>query len=91
VVTWHAGEFDVRAVDRLKDYDALGLAIEEPHVRTELEAARALKAPAKQETPSVIKAVIDPEHKDHPDVKANDGAVEAVINAQGGTTKPPKK
>ncbi len=84
LITWNAGDFDVRAVDRLKDYDALGLAIEDAHVRSQIEAIRAEKAPPKKETPSVIKAVIDPDHKDHPDVKANDGAVDAVIKAQGG-------
>ncbi len=51
---------------------------------------RAEKAPPKQETPSVIKAVIDPDHKDHPGVKDNDGAVNAVINANGGGEAPKK-
>ena len=32
----------------------------------------------------MIKAVIDTDNKDHPDIKANDGAVDAVIKAQGG-------
>jgi hypothetical protein len=83
-IEWHTGDFDARAVDRLKDYDALGLSIEDPHVRSQVEARRAEHAPKGKETPSVIKAVIDPDHKDHPDVKANDGAVDAVIKAQGG-------
>jgi hypothetical protein len=89
VMTWRAGEFDVRAVDRLKDYDALGLVIEDTNVRRQVEALRAEKAPPAHETPSVIKAVLDTDHKDHPGVKENDGAVNAVINANGGT--PPKK
>jgi len=84
VITWRAGEFDVRAVDRLKDYDALGLAIEDPNVRKQVEAIRQEKAPAKKETSSVIKSMVDEGNKDHPDVKANDGAVDAVINAQKG-------
>ena len=83
-ITWHAGDFDVRASDRLKDYDALGIAIEDPKVRGEVLALRETKKPPEHQTSSVIKAVIDPDHKDHPDVKANDGAVEAVIKAQGG-------
>ena len=33
----------------------------------------------------MIKAVIDPDHKDHPDVKSNGNAVDDVIKAQGGT------
>ncbi|HEY5947996.1 MAG TPA: hypothetical protein VIV40_21015 [Kofleriaceae bacterium] len=85
-ISWRAGEFDVRAIDRLKDYGALGLVLEEPKVRSELVALRESKAPPKAETPSVIKAVIDPDHKDHPDVKSNSGAVEAVIQGNGGTT-----
>jgi hypothetical protein len=89
-IEWRAGEFDARAVDRLKDYDALGLAIEDPRTRTQVEARRAEHAPKAKETPSVIKAVIDPDHKDHPDVKANTGAVDEVIKAQGGGTAPKK-
>jgi hypothetical protein len=88
VIAWHAGEFDVRAVDKLKTYDALALVIEDPKVRAEVEATRVAKAAPKHETPSVIKAVIDPDRKDHPDVKANSDAVDSVIKAQGGT--PPK-
>lgn len=84
VITWHAGEFEARAVDRLKDYDAIGIAIEDPKVRTEVLAERAQHAPPKKETPAVIKAVLDVDGKDHPDVKSNDGAVDAVIQAQGG-------
>jgi len=34
------------------------------------------------------KAVIDPKHTDHPDVKQNSNAVDEVIKAQGGA--PPK-
>ena len=83
-IAWRAGEFDVRAIDRLKDYGALGLVLEEPKTRSELVALRESKAPAAKETPAVIKAVIDPEGKDKPDVKSNSGAVEAVIQAQGG-------
>ena len=88
-IAWRAGEFDVRAIDRLKDYGALGLVLEEPKTRTEVVALRESKAPPKAETPSVIKAVIDPEGKDKPDVKSNTGAVEAVIQSSGGTA--PKK
>jgi hypothetical protein len=86
-ITWRASEFDVRAVDRLKDYDALGLVIEDSKVRAAVEAVRETKKPAAHETNSVIKAVIDPEGKDHPDVKSNGGAVDAVIKAQGGGGK----
>jgi hypothetical protein len=86
-ISWRAGEFDARAVDRLKDYGALGLVVEDPKVRNDLIAAREAIAPKKAETPSVIKAIIDVDGKDHPDVKSNSGAVEAVIQSNGGSTK----
>ena len=57
----------VRAVDKLKSYDALGLAIEDNSVKKDLMAMREVKAPPKKETSAVIKAVIDPDHKDKPD------------------------
>jgi hypothetical protein len=81
MITWRAGEFDARAVDRLKDYDAIGIAIEDPKVRTEVLAEREAHAPPKKETPAVIKAILDTDNKDHPDIKENAGAVDAVIQA----------
>jgi hypothetical protein len=83
-ISWRAGEFDAHAIDKLKDYGALGLVLENPKVRTELVALRESKAPPKKGTPSIINAIIDKDGKDHPDVKANGGAVEAVIQASGG-------
>lgn len=86
-ISWRAGEFDVRAVDRLKDYGALGLAVEDPTVRTSVMATREQhKVPAHQNN-SIINSVIDKDNKDHPDMKANNGAVDAVIQAQGGSAK----
>ncbi len=83
-ISWRAGEFDARAVDKLKDYGALGLSLEDAKVKGEIYALRESKAPAKKETPAVIKAVLDTDGKDKPDVKSNSGAVEGVIQAQGG-------
>lgn len=87
-ITWRTAEFDVRAIDKLKTYDALALVIEEPRTKKELVALREAKAPPKKETNAVIKAVIDPKQTDRPDVKANSNAVDEVIRAQGGS--PPK-
>ena len=87
LITWRAGEFEVRAVDKLKSYDALGLAIEDSSVKKDVLAMREAKKPQKAETNAVIKAVIDPDKKDKPDVKANSNAVDAVIKAQGGGNK----
>jgi hypothetical protein len=86
-ITWNTAEFDVRAVDKLKSYDALGLAIEDPRTRKAVDAVRVAKAPPKHQTNSVIRAVIDTDHNDHPDVKSNSNAVDDVIRAQGGTPK----
>ncbi|MDB4964087.1 MAG: hypothetical protein JWP01_4086 [Myxococcales bacterium] len=87
VITWHAGDLDVRAVDKLKSYDAIGLALEDPKVKKDVLALRLEKAPPKKETSSVIKAVIDTEGNDKPDVKSNSNAVDDVIKAQGGSKK----
>lgn len=87
-ITWRTNEFDVRALDKLKSYDALALAIEDPRVKKEVESVRQAKAPPPKETSSVIRAVVDVDHTDHPDVKQNNNAVDEVIRAQGGT--PPK-
>jgi len=88
-ISWRAGEFDARAIDKFRDYGALGLVVEDPKIRTEVLALREQMAPPKATTPSVINAVIDKDGKDHPDVKSNGGAVDAVIQAHGGT--PPRR
>ena len=87
-ITWRTAEFDVRALDKLKSYDALALVIEDPRAKKEIVALRESKAPPPKDTNPVIKAVIDPKHTDHPDVKQNSNAVDEVIKAQGGP--PPK-
>jgi hypothetical protein len=83
-IMWRAGEFDVRAIDRLKDYGALGFVIEDPHVRDSVLALRNEHKAPRHETSAVIKSVIDTDNKDHPDIHSNGGAVDAVIQAQGG-------
>jgi hypothetical protein len=84
-ITWRTPEFEVRAIDKLKSYDALALVIEDPRAKKEVVALREAKAPPPKETSSVIKAVIDPKHTDHPDVKQNGNAVDDVIRAQGSS------
>jgi hypothetical protein len=83
-ITWRAGEFDVRAIDKLKAYGAVALVIEDPRVKRDLVAIREAKAPPKADTNPIIKAVI--EGKDEKtDIKpGNSGAIDAVINAHGG-------
>jgi hypothetical protein len=84
LITWRTDEFHVRAVDKLRTYDALALAIEDPRVKRDLVAIREAKAPPKKETSAVIKAVIETDKDDTPEVKQNSGAVDAVLKAHGG-------
>lgn len=84
-VTWHADDFDARAVDKLKSYDAIALVVESPKIRKEVEAVRTAKAPPRHETNSMIKAVVDPDNKDRPPVRNDSSTVDSVIRAQGGT------
>ena len=89
LITWRTDEFHVRAVDKLRTYDALALVIEDPRVKTSLVAIREAKAPPKKETSAVIKSVIETDKSDRPDVKQNSGAVDAVLKANGNDSKKP--
>jgi len=82
VITWTTADLEVRAIDKLKTYDAIGLSLEDPAVKGPLLALRVTKAPPKKETNSIIKAVLDTDKTDKPDVKANSNAVDSVIKAQ---------
>jgi hypothetical protein len=90
-ISWRTPDFEVRAIDKLKTYDALALVIEDPRLRRQVDAVREAKATPKPAGNAVIKAVIDPNHTDHPDVKSNSDAIDSVIRAQGGTPPPPPK
>lgn len=87
-ITWHTDEFEARAIDKLRSYDALALVIEDARVRRKVDAVRVAKAPPRSEGNPMIKAVVDPEQKDHPDVRANSNTVDEVIRAQGGPPPP---
>ena len=64
-------------------------SIEDPqrHAATSLAQREQHKAPPSRRHSSVIKAVIDTDNKDHPDMKSNGGAVDAVIQSNGGGAK----
>ncbi|HET9620266.1 MAG TPA: hypothetical protein VFP84_02790 [Kofleriaceae bacterium] len=88
-IAWRTEDLEARALDKLKSYDALGLTVADAKVGRQVEAMREeKKAPPSHGNP-VINAVIDTDHSDHPDTKANANAVDDVIRAQGGT--PPKR
>lgn len=82
-IIWRAGEFDVRAVDKIKMISSIGIAVEDPAETKTLVAIRETNAPKKVETNSIIKSVIDTDGSQAPDVKQNANAVDAVIKAQG--------
>ncbi|HEY0192596.1 MAG TPA: hypothetical protein VGC42_15865 [Kofleriaceae bacterium] len=88
-ITWRTEDFELRAVDKLKTYDALGMVIADARVQREVLATREAKAPPPHQANTMINGVIDKDKTDHPDTKANSNAVDAVIKAQGGT--PPKR
>ena len=82
-ITWGAGDFEVRAIDRLKDYDALALVIEDVKVRGQVLAMRDQKKTPDRGTSPMINSIVDKDNKDHPDVKGtNSNAVDDVIKAQ---------
>jgi len=83
-LTWTADSFEVRALDKLRTYTALILAIEDPNVRHQVLALRAERAPKKKGTSPIIKAVIETDDSSQMDIKSNSNAVDSVINAGGG-------
>jgi hypothetical protein len=80
-ITWHAGEFEVRALDKLHSYSALCLAIYNASAARDVDARRKDKAEAPVGTSSIINSVID-DGKSQPDIKVNADTVEAVKNAK---------
>jgi hypothetical protein len=83
-VLWHTDDFDVRAVDKLKTYGALGLSIEDWKTEKDVLAMRASKAPENTGSSPIVNSMVDKDNKDHPDVKQNSDAIDSVINANGG-------
>jgi hypothetical protein len=90
-ITWRTDDLEARAVDKLKSYDALALVVEDPRVRRQVDAIREAKAPPRHETSSVIKAVVDTDNSDHPNVKPSSATVDDVLRAQGSPPPPKAK
>jgi hypothetical protein len=88
-ITWRTDDLEARAIDKLKTYDALALVVEDPRVRRQVVAMREAKAPPPHQTSSVIKAVVDTDHSDHPNVKPSSATVDDVLRAQGSASAPP--
>jgi hypothetical protein len=83
---WETGDFHVRAVDKLRSYDALALIIWSPKTMSSLAQLRKDKAPPAAQQDGVIKAVLD-KGDQKPGLDENKGTVDAVIKAQGGGGK----
>ena len=90
-ITWRTDDFEARAIDKLKTYDALALVVEDPRVRRQVDTVREAKAPPRHQGNTMIQSVIDTGNKDHPSVKADSTTVDAVIRAQGSSPPPPNK
>lgn len=80
-ITWRAGDFEVRALDKLKTYSALCLTIYNPSVAKALEGKRTEAAPIKPKSNGIIDSVID-DGSSRPDIRRNGDTVEAVKNAK---------
>ena len=92
IITWRAGDFDARAIDKLKSYDALCMSLEDPAVSKDMSSRCGVEEGAGQEGDELDHQVGDrPIFKgdDHPDTKQNANAVDAVLNADGASA--PKK
>lgn len=87
-ILWRTADFEARAIDKLKSYGMLALVIEDSSVRRQVDATREAKAPPRHEGNGVIRAVIDKDNTDHPNVKANSDTIDTVIRAQGGDAPP---
>ncbi len=80
-ILWRAGDFEVRAVDKLRTYSALCLVIYDPKVAAELATRRKDQAQPPKKSSPIIDAVID-NGDSKVDIKANADTVEAVKNAR---------
>jgi hypothetical protein len=89
-IIWRTADIEARAIDKLKSYGMLAVVIEDSSVRRQVDATREAKAPPRHEGNGVIRAVIDKDNTDHPNVKANSDTIDTVIRAQGGDAPPPK-
>ena len=84
-ITWTTSDFHVQALDRLKQYDALALAVWDPATAKTVEATRKEHAPPPAEQSGVIKSVLE-NGDEKPSLDENKGGVDAIIQ-NGKTTK----
>ena len=89
---WATSDIDVKAVDRLRFYDAFCLIVADPKRQKDVEATRAEHAPPPKGEDAIMKTVIDKDPNDKPGLDENKDAVDAIIGNGGkGKSKPQPK
>jgi hypothetical protein len=87
---WTTSDLDVKAIDRLRFYDAFCLVVWDPRRAKEVEATRAEHAPPPPKQDAIMNTVLQKDPGDKPSLDENKDAVDAIIGG-GGSKKPKPK
>jgi hypothetical protein len=88
---WATSELDVKAIDRLRFYDAFCLVVTDPKRAREVEATRKEHAPPPPKQDAIMNTVLQKDPGDKPSLDENKNAVDAIIGGGGGgSAKKPK-
>ncbi len=80
-VAWMTPEFEVRAVDKMAFYGALGLLIQDPKALAPIAAIRKANAPAAKGKDNIIEVIRQKgDASDNVNLEENNDAVNAIIN-----------
>ena len=80
-VAWMTPEFEVRAVDKMAFYGALGLLIQDPKAQKPIAEVRAANAPAAKGKDNIIEVIRQKgDASDNVNLDENNDAVNAIIN-----------
>jgi len=79
--TWSTPSLEVKAVNRLRFYDAFCLIITNPRQAEAVAASRKEHAPPPQKQDAIMKTVIEKDPNDKPGLDENKDAVDQIINA----------
>lgn len=80
-MSWMTPEFEVRAVDKMAFYGALGLLIQNPAAIKEIDATRVANAPAAKGKDNIIEVIRRKgDASDKVNLDENSDAVDAIIN-----------
>ncbi len=84
---WATSDLDVKALDRLRFYDAFCLVVTDPKQAKTVASTRVEKAPPPPKDDAIMKTVLQKDPSDKPSLDENKDAVDAII---GGGSKKPK-